>query len=323
MQSVTRTTLFFAVLAATLSSVAAHGTLSLFKADGVEYTGPLSNQVLDSPIRMVTDVAPTTDLSSNNMQCGPSAATSATQTANVTAGSSVTFGWRSGSPPTPWPHVRGPVLTYMAKCSGAAADCAPSGLDWFKIDEQGFFADGSWTQKLYNAGETTSALVPKTLQNGEYLMRHEIIALHVLPAEYYVSCIQVQVSGGQDAPNNVPADFTRTFPNGYSLKQDPGIGADVFSNFQPQDYVFPGPKMFFADDQASAGAAEDDASGAGAPLSTSASPSASKSSAPSATTSSAPSSTPSKVSCKAKRARSLAVAGHKRSQARSRLPRNH
>lgn len=250
--------------------------------------------------RTIADVAPT-KIDSPNMACGPGAAASASQIANVTAGSTVEFGWRSGSPPTPWPHVRGPVLTYMGKCSGAASDCDAASMRWFKIDEQGFEADGvTWTQALYNQGKTTTATVPAALQNGNYLVRHEIVALHVLPAEFYISCIQVSVSGGSDAPTDVPDAFLATFPGGYS-PQDPGVTADVFSQFKPADYQFPGPKLFFAD--------------SGNSTSTPASSSSSSSTTAPSSTASAPASTPTKVTCKTKK---RALAGHRR-----RLPRNH
>ncbi|KZV96726.1 hypothetical protein EXIGLDRAFT_732523 [Exidia glandulosa HHB12029] len=170
-------------------------------------------------------------------------------------------------------------------------------MQWFKIDEQGFLADGSWTQSLYNQNKTTTAVVPAALENGDYLIRHEIIALHVLPAEFYISCIQATVSGGSDKATDIPAEFLAKFPGGYTT-QDKGVTTDVFSQFQPSEYQYPGPKLFFADSTAS-------------PSSGNSSSSSSPSS--SSTTSSAPASTPTKVKCKAKR--SLA--------SRHRLPRNH
>ena len=197
-----------------------------FKANGVEYYAPLSNEAnAKSPVRMVTDVAPI-KVDSPSMSCGPNAAKSASQIANVTAGSTVEFGWRSGSPPTPWPHLLGPVMTYMAKCPGAATDCDGASIDWFKIDQQGFLpsTDGKvhLTQELFHDGKTTIAVVPKGLASGDYLIRHEIIALHLATAlggaEFYPMCTQVAVQG---SGSGVPSP-TVSFPGAYS-DTDPGI----------------------------------------------------------------------------------------------------
>lgn len=239
MKSVTRATLLFAGL----SLVSAHGTVQSFTANGVEYYAPRSNEVVDSPVRMVTDVSPS-KIDSPDMACGPSAAKTAALTAKVTAGSTIEFTWRSGDPSQNWVHQKGPVMTYMGKCSGAAADCAGEGMQWFKIDEQGFLPNGDWTQTNYNRNESTSAVVPAGIANGDYLIRHEIIALHNLPAEFYVSCTQVTVDGGSsDGAMKVGGANLAAFPGAYSAG-DKGVTTDVFSNFQPDAYVFPGPPLF-------------------------------------------------------------------------------
>ena len=42
--------------------------------------------------------------------------------------------------------------------------------------------------------------IPKELENGDYILRHEIVALHLADkkggAEFYTSCIQLRVKGG-------------------------------------------------------------------------------------------------------------------------------
>jgi hypothetical protein len=66
--------------------------------------------------------------------------------------------------------------------------------------------------------------LPKTLAAGNYLMRHEIIALHLGSepggAEFYVVCGQLKVGGNQSgAP--APSELV-SFPGGYT-DTDPGI----------------------------------------------------------------------------------------------------
>lgn len=64
--------------------------------------------------------------------------------------------------------------------------------------------------------------LPDNLAPGDYLIRHEIIALHLADseggAEFYPSCTQVRIGGsGTGTP-----DSTVTFPGAYN-DDDPGI----------------------------------------------------------------------------------------------------
>lgn len=94
----------------------------------------------------------------------------------------------------------GPLFTYMAKCD---PDCGSftgtKGPVWFKIgmcslsmnytrnlrltlcaeDEMGYNnVTNSWaTQKMFDDGNTWTSIVPACLTPGQYLVRHEIIAL--------------------------------------------------------------------------------------------------------------------------------------------------
>ena len=73
-------------------------------------------------------------------------------------------------------------------------------------------------------GNVFSANLPKNLASGEYLVRHEIIALHLATqkggAEFYPSCQQIKVGGsGTGVPSQ---DELLSFPGAYS-DDDPGI----------------------------------------------------------------------------------------------------
>jgi hypothetical protein len=83
--------------------------------------------------------------------------------------------------------------------------------------------------------------LPPNLASGGYLLRHEIIALHLADqpggAEFYPSCIQINVSGSQSgAPS--PNELVR-FPGAYS-DNDAGILVNAFTN---DAYDFPGPPV--------------------------------------------------------------------------------
>lgn len=107
--------------------------------------------------------------------------------------------------------------------------------------------------------------IPSTLQSGQYLIRHEIIALHLATtvggAEFYPSCTQVtshvpapppeqiiqgrasfmQVNVGGSQVGMASASEEVTFPGGYS-DTDPGIyDPSVFNT--PTQYTFPGPPV--------------------------------------------------------------------------------
>jgi len=89
-------------------------------------------------------------------------------------------------------------------------------------------------------GQPISVTLPTQVAPGDYLVRHEIIALHLAQslggAEFYPSCTQIRVGGLQTGTPNQ----TVSFPGGYD-DNDPGIyDPDVYTN---QDYVFPGPPV--------------------------------------------------------------------------------
>jgi hypothetical protein len=92
-------------------------------------------------------------------------------------------------------------------------------------------------------GAAVTVPLPQNLAAGNYMVRHEIIALHLATtfgmAEFYPSCSQIKVSGSQTgAPN---ANELVTFPGGYN-DSDPGIyDPQVYNTSAP--YVFPGPPV--------------------------------------------------------------------------------
>ena len=112
-------------------------------------------------------------------------------------------------------------------------------------------------------GGVATATIPANLAPGNYLIRHEIIALHLATmfngAEFYPGCAQVKVGGSQ---TGVPKDSDLvTFPGAYS-DNDPGIfDPSVFDN--NAKYVFPGPNIATLVNTGSSGATPSSATPSG------------------------------------------------------------
>ncbi|KAI0056896.1 hypothetical protein BV25DRAFT_1831790 [Artomyces pyxidatus] len=229
-------------LLALLPGVSAHGYLAKVTIDGTDYVGNVPNAKPDpSPIRQIDDIGPVKGASNPFLNCGQAAAL-ASVVAPANSGSKVQFLW--GDPgATNWPHNTGPLMTYMAQCTGTTCDkFNGSTAQWFKIDEIGKKPDGTtWYQQDVMNGQAIEVTLPQNLAPGDYLIRHEIIALHLANslggAEFYPSCTQVRIGGsGTGTPN-----ATVLFPGAYN-DNDPGIfDPDVFN--PGQVYAFPGPPI--------------------------------------------------------------------------------
>ena len=103
-------------------------------------------------------------------------------------------------------------------------------------------------------GSPVTLTLPTDIAPGEYLVRQEIIALHLAQteggAEFYPSCTQINVGGSQTGTPNQ----TVSFPGAYS-DTDPGILVpNVFD--AGATYIFPGPpvsNLFSASDMSTSG----------------------------------------------------------------------
>ncbi|KAJ8104825.1 hypothetical protein ONZ43_g7672 [Nemania bipapillata] len=132
-------------------------------------------------------------------------------------------------------YHQGPISIYMSKAPGAAADYDGSG-EWFKIKDFGpTFNGGSATWPLQ---QTYSYTIPQCVENGEYLLRIQSLAIHnPWPAgipQFYISCAQVKVTGGSGSANPTSALIPGAFK-----ETDPGYTANIYSNFN--SYTVPGP----------------------------------------------------------------------------------
>lgn len=101
-----------------------------------------------------------------------------------------------------WMHR--PVIDYIAACNGDCGSVASTSLQWIKLDQQGWISGsnpGTWaTDKLIGANNTWTVTIPSNLAAGNYVVRHEIIALHAAGstngAQAYPQCVNFAVTGG-------------------------------------------------------------------------------------------------------------------------------
>jgi hypothetical protein len=97
-----------------------------------------------------------------------------------------------------------PVIDYIAACNGDCGSVSPSSLQWVKLAQSGWVSGsnpGNWaTDKLIANNNTWTVTIPSNLASGNYVIRHEIIALHAANsangAQAYPQCINFAVSGG-------------------------------------------------------------------------------------------------------------------------------
>ncbi|TFK51163.1 beta-1,4-endoglucanase [Heliocybe sulcata] len=240
-----------AVVACALG-VSAHGYVDTLNVAGTTYSGYLPyNDPYTTPApqrieRPIPGNGPVTDVTLLDIQCngsGGSGSSPAALVASVPAGGKIALHW------TAWPssHV-GPVITYLGKVpSGdAVTSYKPTGSDviWFKIDAAGY-ENGKWaaTDILSSQNSTWTVTIPSSLAPGQYIMRHEIIALHQAEtypgAQFYMDCFQLQVTGsGTKTPES---SYLVSFPGGYT-STTPGIVFDVYNSFT--SYPIPGPAVW-------------------------------------------------------------------------------
>jgi hypothetical protein len=154
------------------------------------------------------------------------------------------------------------MLTYMASCGSTTCDqFDATQAKWFKIHQvgrqegsglwyqqalcmiQSFVPEKNHSNTQLDEGGVDNVTIPSNLAPGNYLIRHEIIALHLATqrgmAEFYPACSQLRIGGTQTGK---PTDSELvSLPGAYS-DDDPGIYDP--SVYDPgASYVFPGPPV--------------------------------------------------------------------------------
>ncbi|KAL0959216.1 hypothetical protein HGRIS_014495 [Hohenbuehelia grisea] len=230
----------FLPLLAALPHVSAHGFVARVTIDGKSYEGNRpSGGNNPSPIRKISSQDPNYGANNPALNCGPKAKAGSV-VADARPGSQLQFLWTDAAGGN-WPHNTGPMITYLGSCGSTTADkCDSTKVKWFKIHQDGKKSNGQWVQADLMRRAPATAALPADLAPGNYLIRHEIIALHLASqgkAEFYPSCIQIKVGGngkGGPSPNELIS-----LPGGYS-DNDAGIRLNPFSG---GTYKFPGPNV--------------------------------------------------------------------------------
>ncbi|PNS15409.1 hypothetical protein CAC42_668 [Sphaceloma murrayae] len=238
-------TQWLAAAASLAVSVDAHGIVDSIQGGGQMWNGnpPWQNGMFFSPNWHAenNDYGYVADVTHINMTCHRNG-TAGTQYIPLAAGSSVDLKW-SGS----WPHP-GPVLSYMARCPGSCLDAKPTDLRFFKIAHAGLLknpntssTDLYWAANAVRDNDNIATVrIPSNIKAGDYVLRHEIIALHsafnVSGAQFYPQCVNLRVSGGGDLqPPGVLA--TKLYK-----QKAPGILINIY--WPPlTGYKIPGPKI--------------------------------------------------------------------------------
>lgn len=133
-----------------------------------------------------------------------------------------------------------PVLTHSP-----SGETTAGSLKWSKYQQSAIVSGQTWvTDQLITSGNfTTTTTIPRNLKAGNYVLRHEIIALHGAGsdngAQAYPQCLNLKVGGsGTVAPTNGVA--------GTSLytRSEPGIIFNLYGSYT--SYPFPGPALWTA-----------------------------------------------------------------------------
>ncbi|KAI0181204.1 glycosyl hydrolase family 61-domain-containing protein [Hypoxylon sp. FL1284] len=214
----------FVATLALASNVAAHTLMySVWVND--EDQGDGQNQYIRSP----PNNSPVKDLQDPSIVCNVNGGKAVSKFVSAAAGDKLSFEWYHASQNDDIIDLshKGPIVTYVAPFTEGDG----TGPNWSKIDEEGLGDDGKWAvDNLVANGGKKDFTLPSSLAAGKYLIRQEIIGLHEADvafsensargAQFYPSCVQVEVTGSGSA---VP-DENFDFQTGYT-STDPGISA--------------------------------------------------------------------------------------------------
>ncbi|KFX94667.1 hypothetical protein O988_06164 [Pseudogymnoascus sp. VKM F-3808] len=236
------------------TAVAAHGFVAEIIIDGESYVGfNPTNAPWDDDQNTIawpnwatdTGFVPSSTLQDPNIICHINA-TNSKNTATVAAGSQIILQWTS-----PWPESHhGPIIDYIANCGGDCTTVDKTTLEWVKIAEVGQLSlgpgggtPGVWAESILEENNSTWTVeVPASLVAGNYVLRHEIVALHGAYAEggaqFYPQCINLEVTGGgSDNPAGVVG--TELYKS-----DDPGVLYNIYNDEASPTYIIPGPPLW-------------------------------------------------------------------------------
>ncbi|KAF7509159.1 hypothetical protein GJ744_008386 [Endocarpon pusillum] len=233
-----------------ISGVSAHGFVQGIVIGGEYYPGfnPGAAPYQHPPPPVIgwpntasdTGFVPPQDYSNPNIICHLNSR-NGEKHAEIAAGSPIDLQWNQ------WDvSHHGPVIDYMARCDGECETTDKNALKFFKIDEAGLIngspAPGTWATDTLRANNFTwTTTIPATLAPGNYVLRHELIALHSADKPYgvqnYPQCINLKVTGtGTANPAGIPATE-------FYKPTDPGLSLSIYYPAL-KNYTIPGPALW-------------------------------------------------------------------------------
>ncbi|KAL8728233.1 MAG: hypothetical protein Q9166_005536 [cf. Caloplaca sp. 2 TL-2023] len=234
---------------ATLSTVSAHGMVSGVVAEGEYYPGytigyayspshpPMA--AWSAPGDKDTGFINPGNYTNPDIICHKDATPGALY-ATVVAGSTVQLQWSD------WPESHhGPVIDYLANCNGECTSVDKTKLKFNKIDGEGLLdytaMPGNWaSDKIHAANDSWTVTIPKSVAPGNYVLRHEIIALHSAQnpdgAQNYPQCVNLKVTG-----SGTDELASGTLGTELYKPDDAGILVNIY---QKLTYTVPGPKLY-------------------------------------------------------------------------------
>lgn len=209
------------------SLAAAHGAVTSYQIGSTTYPGYTGYSPATSPAtieRQWTSYNPVLSVSDPMMTCN--GGTSAPLNASIAGGQNITAFWAQ------WTHQQGPVMVWMYDCGGSFSACDGKSKQWFKIDQMGMTAPPltgtSWGVAVVAADLKWTSTIPSNLAPGNYLIRHELLALHQANTpQFYPECAQLVVTGSGTV--SAPADHLYSIPS-YASATDPGVNVDIYSS---------------------------------------------------------------------------------------------
>lgn len=233
---------------AMVASVSAHGHVSTIKSGGKSYQGYDPSFAYQDPVPEVPGwtaenldngfVAPDS-FSSGDIICHKSA-TPGKAYVEAAAGDDIEIQWST------WPESHhGPVIDYLASCDGDCTTADKTALSFVKTQAKGVVSGsspGTWaTDTLISNNFTHTTTIPADLAAGNYVLRHEIIALHSASqengAQAYPQCINLKVTGSGSTKISDGTKGTALY-----TATDEGIMFNLYTTFS--SYPMPGPALW-------------------------------------------------------------------------------
>ncbi|KAL5334106.1 glycosyl hydrolase family 61-domain-containing protein [Aspergillus crustosus] len=245
-----KTTPLLLTLLSAATRVSAHGYVSNLVINGVSFRGWLPGQDPYSPNppigvgwetpNLSNGFVTPNEVSTDSIICHINA-TNPRGYVTVAAGDRIYIQWE----PHPWPESHhGPVLDYLANCHGSCETVDKTELQFFKISGPGLI-DGSIVPGFYADDQLIAngngwlVQIPASIAPGNYVLRHEIIALHgagsANGAQLYPQCFNLRITGsGSVSPAGVRGVDLYT-------PTDPGILINIYQVLT--SYIVPGPAL--------------------------------------------------------------------------------